>query len=492
MTAGIWDLVAKGEQDVYINENPDITMFKMIYKRYTNFSTEIIPQRFSSNSPTFGDKVSATISRAGDLVKQIFLIVDLPAISPILENGEISTLHKMAWSKNIGFVLIKSIEAELGGDLIDKHYGEWLYIYYELTNNKTNFNQMIGNIAELTEFTNGKDAYRLYIPLQFWFNKVAGSALPLCNLQYTNFKINLEINDLSKCLIYGPQYYIDLDIDLVHYETGELLVQNIDNVYAYGLFFSFDIITKRLYYNRITNNSFLAPSLTETDLVKYYISGNTSYFKINPLQGRKEQIVRYPTMNPINLKDCFLLVEYIFLDGDERAKFINSNHQYLIEQIQYSGEKVITTTNSRIKLGFTNLCSEILWVSQYKYFQTIRNNEFFRYDSITNEKLIKNQTLMFNGKERVSLRDSDYFDMLQVFQNHSAVPNSEINLYSLCLYPEIYQPSGSTNLSQIDNIDLLLNLDKNVSTQNPISLRAYAKSYNILKIENGISGLLWI
>jgi len=495
MTGGLIQLVAYGVQDIFLTKDPQITYFKTVYRRHTNFSTEMIPQHFSSE-PNFGDKVSATLSRAGDLVRKIYLVIELPPVPKLLENSIVSDKLKFGWVKYIGYAIIKSIEVELGGQSIDKHYSEWMYIWHELVGPKNRgFDKMVGNVPLLTDYTNSKDSYKLYIPLQFWFCRVTGLAIPLVNLQYNEMKINLELNEARKCYISSPKNYIVIDNDIVHFKQFEFIEQNVDGVVATGKFIYYDMLTRRLYYNRISKNTFLAAAdgTSETVYNKYIITGTTTDFTTIPTRGYSEKTSRFPRITNFNLKECYLLVEYIYLDKDERVKFSQSTHEYLIEQIQFSGEKLIESTNVRIRLGFNHPCKEFIWVGQLNYLIDLRNNDIFNftnsYKSGTN--IISKQTIQFNGHERVSLRSSDYFDKIQVYQNHSHSPQQGINVYSFCLYPELYQPSGPCNMSKIDNIDLQLTMDSTIKLDTSAKLRMYGVVNNVLRISNGLSGLVF-
>ena len=136
MTGGLIQLVAYGVQDIFLTKDPQITYFKVVYRRHTNFSTELIPQRFITK-PDFGMKVSSVLPKSGDLIRKLYIVVELPPISHFIENGVESEKLKIAWVQNIGYVLIKSVEIEIGGQVIDKQYGEWLYIWNELTGDKS-------------------------------------------------------------------------------------------------------------------------------------------------------------------------------------------------------------------------------------------------------------------------------------------------------------------------------------------------------------------
>jgi len=525
MTGGLIQLVAYGTQDLFLTQDPQITFFKVVYRRHTNFSLEVIPQNFL-HRPDFGKRVTCVLSRNGDIIRKIHVVVDLPVIPQFKdENHNIDAISKFAWVRRIGYAIIKTVEIEIGGELIDRQYGDWLNIWHELTiPNRKNLDKIIGDIQELTNFSNGKKSYRLMIPLQFWFNRIAGLALPIVSLQYNHIKINLELNNFSNCFIISPTHTINIDNDFVNFEQNEYIIQTVDGVTSLAKFIYFDIINRVLYLSRITDNGFL--SLTETnpdkikedqqqkDLLyatdlsgnlingKYLIIGLKSEFRAMPRINSIERLYTNKTINFKNivLKNCFLLVEYGFLDDEERIRFSQARHEYLIEQIFYNGEEVIDGLHQSFKLGFTQACKELIWVSQLDLALNTRNNDLFNYtDSliksengeVTGNNIITNETLLFNGHERLSMRDSDYFSKIQIYQNHRHNASEGINVYAFAIHPENHQPSGIANLSRIDNVNLKTSVIPEINFNNTAKLRVYGIMYNILRIANGISGLIF-
>ena len=131
MGGGLMQLVAYGAQDVYLSGNPQITFFKTVYRRHTNFSMESINQTF--NAPLqFGKKSNCSIARNGDLLADMYLEITLPAIKQVQTTDGVDSTY-VSWTDGIGNALIKSVSIEIGGQEIDKHYGQWLDIWNELT-----------------------------------------------------------------------------------------------------------------------------------------------------------------------------------------------------------------------------------------------------------------------------------------------------------------------------------------------------------------------
>ena len=186
MGGGLMQLVAYGAQDIYLTGNPQITFFKVVYRRHTNFSMESIEQVFNGTAD-FGKRVTCTVSRNGDLISRVYLQATLPSVESTCSS------QFFRWVNFIGHVLIRSVEVEIGGQRIDKHYGDWLTIWNELTippGLKSGYDNMVGNTAHLTGTgLQSTDATTLYIPFQFWFCRNPGLALPLIALQYHEVKI---------------------------------------------------------------------------------------------------------------------------------------------------------------------------------------------------------------------------------------------------------------------------------------------------------------
>jgi hypothetical protein len=158
-----------------------VTFFKVVYRRYTNFAIESVQQTFNG-TVDFGRKVSTTISRNGDLIGRTYLQVTLP---------QLTGSGTQAWTRRVGETLIDYVEVEIGGQVIDRQYGQWLTIWQELTQTAEQadgYNVMIGNTTDLTTAAGTvgpAGGTVLYVPLQFWFCTNPGLALPLIALQLT-------------------------------------------------------------------------------------------------------------------------------------------------------------------------------------------------------------------------------------------------------------------------------------------------------------------
>jgi hypothetical protein len=510
MTGGTIQLAAIGAQDKFLTQDPQITFFKVVYRRHTNFSIEAIPQ-FFTHTPEFGKKVSCIVSRNGDLIGKIYLVVTLPKIQKFLVNGNEDKITKFAWIRKVGFGIIKNLEVEIGGQSIDKQYGEWLNIWFELLGPKSKgFDKMIGDIDTLRQFSNGKDEYTLYVPLQFWFCRASGLALPLISLQYSEVKINLELQDVDKCYLINPTHYISMNLDLVNFKQYEYIEQNVDNVIASGLFDHYDPILKRMYYMKISSNRFKSitldnPTVSEIDSAlinslntKYVIRGITSKFIAMP-QINTGPITHSYTLATVSLKKCFLLIDYIYIDEEERQRVAQGKHEYLIDTVDFIAERTVESANRLLRLDIIHPTKLLVWVVQLSYLLGTTVNDHFNYtDSYiyennkqTGGSIILNETLLLNGKERIDLRSSRYFTEVQPYQHFRYSPTAGINVYSFSLYPTQVQPSGTCNMSQIDNVSVQINLNFVITVLNTAKFKAYGLNYNILRIANGLGGLVF-
>lgn len=525
MSGGLIQLVAYGAQDLFLTSDPQITFFKIVYRRHTNFTLEVIPQDFI-HTPDFGKRVTCVLSRNGDLIKDIHVSIQLPTIPQFINDmNEIDVISKFAWVRRIGYAIIGSVEMEIGGELIDRQYGDWLNIWYDLTESKyKNLDKMLGDVKELTNFTNGKQSYQLFVPLQFWFNRIPGLALPIVSLQYNHIKINLQLNDFDNCYIVTPSNTFGLDNDFVNFIQYEFIQQTANNSTSLAKFVYFDILTRTMYLARVSDNGFQSLTVTNPDAIateaqqkallyakdpagnlinaQYLITGLTSGFQAMPTINATEIAYTNTTVDfsSINLTNCFLLVNYVFLDDDERIRFSQARHEYLIDQIFYNGAETINGLQQSYTIGFTQPCKEIVWVSQLNLSLNNRNNDIFNYtDSLITDangnyigkNIILQETILFNGHERISLRSSDYFSKIQPYQHHTHNPQTGINVYSFALSPEKHQPSGSANLSKIDNATLRIIVGPLITFNFTAQLRIYGVAYNILRIANGISGIVF-
>ena len=572
MGGGLMQLVAYGAQDVYLTGNPQITFWKVTYRRYTNFAMESIEQTFNGQAD-FGRRVTCTISRNGDLAYRTYLQVTLPEINqqmlpanvqsePVAKSfggkggdGAAGSTNKgfeygvfARWLDFPGEQMISMVEVEIGGQRIDRQYGDWMHIWNQLTltaEQQRGYYKMVGNTTQLTFITdpsfaavdgpcattaptqvcaprNALPETTLYVPFQFWYCRNPGLALPLIALQYHEIKINLDLRPIDECL-----------------------------------------------------------------------------WAVSSLSCGKKTATKVATAYQQSLVAASLYVDYVFLDTDERRRMAQNPHEYLIEQLQFTGDESVGSSSNKIKLNFNHPCKELIWVVQpdanvdycaslicgthlfnvlgaqpFNYTDAIDvlpngvhafagpgsvegPNAFITAsglfeqagatDAVTfpgwvytspnfdhsapgaldatasappggdfdfqsavsdagtfvltetsldmhcwGENPVVTAKLQLNGQDRFSEREGTYFDLVQPYQHHTRSPDTGINVYSFALRPEEHQPSGTCNFSRIDNATLQLVLSNaTVGGTNTAKVRVYATNYNVLRIMSGMGGLAY-
>jgi len=489
MTIGNIALQYVGKENIYLTSDPQITFFKTVYKRYTNFSIEPIIQYFKT-TPDFNRRCTVNIGKNGDLLSKIYLYIELPTIKSDLDN------LKFKWVNKIGLAIINFIEIDINGNIVDRHYGDWINIWNELTigiGHKKSYNKLIGNTLELNSYTNTKNNSFLYIPLSFWFCLDTSLSLPLISLYNSDIKIHVDFNDINACYKISPSLYLQVIDNYCIYDKGELFYQIYQNNKIIGEFINFDPIKKLLYYNPKKNTFIIPINDNEQQNLKLIGSKSNYIMKINI----NSSIVHKYYNNIPTMVTSYLLVDYIYLDNFERTQFLNNNHEYLIQVIQTLTEKTINSIYNTYKLPLFNSIKLLIW--RTLLVSNKLNNNYFDYNNTYNNDLIKNNNnklivnnlLVFNSINRMDLNNIKYYTILQYYQNQLINNDTGIYLYSFSLNPILLQPSGSMNFSKIDDAYIQLTMNNCVNYQNPILIKAYAIQLNLFKISNGIGGLVY-
>jgi hypothetical protein len=491
MGLGLLLLVSVGKENIYLSTQPEITYFKIAYKRYTNFSTETVAQYFM-NSPDFGRHVTVNISKNADLLNKIYIYVNLPDI--IRSNSKLlpPDIKTFAWVKKIGLAIIKYVDLEIGGILVERNFNDWLNIWYELTTTqgkKDAYNKMIGNIDILTNYTNGKKSYGLNIPLNFWFCQDSGLALPLVAMIHNDIKLQIEFNDFNSVFNESPTNYITVVEPFCLFKKGELIKQNVNGILAIGEFIYFDIVNQFIYYNKLDGNFLVPINLNDQN---YAIIGSITLFVTNIVPSSLVVIDEpYFRFNTPSILEAYLLVNYIYLDNEERFAFLNKSHEYLIPIVSNISKVTHSYTNSSFKIPFTNPNKIIFWMAQLN--SNININDIFNYTlypiSEKHENIIEQNTILINSIPRMEPNSVEFYTNLQIYLNNFVSSSPGINMFSFSLNPNDYQPSGSLNFSQIDDAYIQIKVNKNISYNKSITTGCYGLQNNIFKVSNGLGGL---
>jgi hypothetical protein len=592
MTGGLMNIISYGANDLYLTGSPQITFFKVMYRRYTNFAIESM--EFVINDLGFNNLSHIEIPKTGDLIREMYLQIDIPSVSflksdigleneniikqtkyetnyntvlnfmnlnvgayrianegklaentiPIAMVGNIMNMVeqypnyellissyeslieeyynatanpifissfsniyeiassikidleksisytkdqimciinnalntsqkvqvyfydemynynntykeqtsdnlKFAWVEKLGHAILEYIDIYIGGQKIDRHFGEWIDIWYELTKSKFQeqmYYKMIGNVSSMTSYNrNAKPSYTLKIPLRFWFCKIPGLAFPIIALQFDSFNIDIKLRTIEDC----------------------------------------------------------------------------SYIEHNPLVDTAVSITDLWEDKGYSLKGK-LLIDYVFLDMTERRRMAMSAHEYLIERIQDMVIYDINDEKQSITLDFNNPCKSFVWITQK---QAYTNNSTGWYKSFwcqyglhmingSNATTFDDPTLSssfeLNGHDRFTTFEGRFYNYAQTEHNTSTPPDG-VNVMNIALYPEEHQPSSSCNLSKIASPVLNLFIDKDMFTytmadidpniivgsdddvmkSTSVKIMIFAISYNVLRIIGGLGALAY-
>lgn len=531
MGGGIAQLASYGLADVYLTGSPQVTFWKLVYRRHTLFAMESVQQTLDGTAD-FGRKSTCQISRNGDLVGPVWLEASLPdllayditptpadgnsvdatsaavglhkdpagnywqslaagvyadpvafyeaatgayhgaatltnagtqhavteyttatslygsaaghtAATVTYGGGELATWpylcragasvpytfttpsHNLRWANSIGHALLASVEIEIGGSRIDKHYGEWLDIWSELSEKeekRAGLWEMVGKYEEAAYDagpTRAQSRARTYyIPLKFCFNTMPGLYLPLVALSYHQIKYNFEFRPYLECIKASVPV-----TKLTAKVGGDLLAMRACNVFA----------------------------------------------------------------------------DYVFLDAPERIRMSEIPHEYLITQLQFQGDEAVPapsdpngTRSRKYSLNFNHPVRELVWVyvAKQNYEQDAQaGNNWFKYGlpGDATAEVFDECRLVINGHDRFTPRSAPYFRLIQPYEHHTRCPSKRVHCYSFSLLsPEDWQPSGQANFSRFDAAQMHFTLNQAL----PVGrMKIFAYSFNILRIASGLGGL---
>jgi len=431
MTAGLIQLISKGVIDSFLTDMPEITFFKSVFHRYTNFAIELYESVFNG-STNFDSMNDCIINQYGDLVSDIILKIELPALNDkvVLNKTCVKGIcdcycdkcnksHKQtiySWANSIGHVMIDYIELYIGGKLIDRHYGEWFEIWTELTQTnekRPGYSEMIGK-KEPTNFTFNSftNKLTLYVPLNFWFCRNIGHALPLVSLFYEDVNIRIKWNSLKNCIVSNSPY-----------------------------------------------TSKQVSSFNATLLIDYVF--------LDIIE--REKFIRQPQMYAIEQLQYY---EYSYSKSVKNPKVDLSSFNHPIKELIWALQRSDINSTNDGSLG----------------------NDWYNYGPNKDRLNVKNTSndtfhsgkILLNGLERIKETKASYYRLVQPYKYHTRIPTNYLYVYSFSLKPEELQPTGSCNFSLFSNINLQL-----TGVQMPVDyvIKVWCTNINILLITGGMSGI---
>ena len=509
MGGGLMQLVAYGAQDIYLTGNPQITFFKVVYRRHTNFSMEAITQTLNgSTEGTAGQTATCTISRNGDLVSKVYVNYD----------GVDSTN---------GSALINEVELEIGGQRIDRHYKEWNELWNELS---TDESKAIGlkSMQRCIGTTNTSGAKLVQVPLNFWFCRNPGLALPLIALQYHEVKIKFTWGSVGGTLdepnpdVVCDYIYLDTDerrrFAQVSHEYLIEQVQKEDKTVGT----SGGSNTHKLNFNHPVKELIWTTSATdELSAVKLTLNGHDRFSERDQEYFTLRQPFDYHTAVPRqNLPSAARTTIALAGTGDivTGTGFIGS---VAADAITISGDgKIFTTANAASGKTFLTVATAAGFTNATIVGQTVMITVGGTVDgtkldshaagavlfgvvsamaadgvSITFEAApVDNSGVSLNANEVLDFTlhttDNLMFSVVKdsvLTEARTSKMKNKINVYSFALKPEEHQPSGTCNFSRIDNANLIMTHSADAGTD----VKVYAVNYNVLRIMSGMGGLAY-
>jgi hypothetical protein len=427
MSGSLVQLSAIGAQDAYLTLDPQITFFKQEPKRHTPFAIE--PYAVSiPGGATLGKPCTITVQRVADLVHKMWFKLTLPALNPD------NKYPGARYCDEVGFAVIDSIELKIGSHTIDKHYGHFLQAWNQLNcpEEKRFLDHLVGktggDVSKLEDLAT--QPQELWIPLEFWFNRTIGNALPIAGLQFHTVEIVVTLKSM-KDIVYSAGAGRDRDL------TASAL-QNAD----------------------------------------------------------------------INAE---MMCHYIYLDDQERNYFGTAPQEYVIDQLTYVTKQIPGSDapyTDTLLMTLNHPCKEFIWTITTN--AALAANEPFCLGALNKSYNYAGDPLIsanikFNELPRVKDMNATYYREIVPALHHTSIPRKNVYCYCFALDPESWKPSGSINLSRIDQVKLtftVVPLNKvhhpgrgvNATTGAPITtdggvINLYARVVNVFKVMSGMAGI---
>ena len=502
-SAALVQLMATGASDAsIIDPVKGATLWSMSVKPHTPFSMESVELVFNGVAD-FNKTATVDLVRSCDLMYSMHLQVTLPSIT-------INTAScGFSWARDFGHKMINNVFITVGSLQIDKHYGPWLAIWAQLTldsNKHSGYGRMVGDsnmtndaltrkmfgkctgfsnadfaAADTTKTTGGAGylpTTMLYVPLQFWFNRVPGLALPLVALQFHQVRLQFTFNDIGTL----NGVFTNSTTPAAVVSAGTNAATSISNIVA---------------------------------------ASKCGAFSSSALSG---------------LTSIRLFGTNINLGAPERTAFATNQQKYLIEQLQYSSGDNISSASQTVRLQLSHPVKFLAWTARPTVTSADADSHDFQIYSST-ETAALTPTLMgsgaastgavlsnalytgapnaltsaalvgapcgvsplslvglkFNSSDRFLSRDGSYFNLVQPYDHFPVIPrDAGIHVYSFALDPIRSQPTGSANFSRLDTVSMVLAPRCTASLgTNPLQFSYYALNLNTFVVSGGMGGIAW-
>ena len=508
MGGGLMQLVAYGAQDVYLTGNPQITFFKVVYRRHTNFSMETIQQTINGASTTGASKTSGTvtISRNGDLVHKLYVTSSAKGIT----NGS---------------EIVNEVDLEIGGQRIDKHTAEWMQVWNELTTPESKaigLKAMIGDVGSST--TTGVD--EVHIPLQFWFCRNPGLALPLIALQYHEVKLKCTWGIGTTGVGIGAAAPVQLWADYIYLDTDErrrfaqisheYLIEQLQitpvGTSTGKVQLNFNHPVKELIWTDTTNGTGAKTKLTLNGHDRF-AEQKPEYFQLRQPYDHHTAVPQQniPALTNVNNNSVFTVfgdalyvpqatgdacgtaTDIRYENGADTSLLINCTAEQTVAVDDVFAIKIVrqnvtgdfVATGLDALVGDTYFCVATAAVTcAAATVATITIDAAPR--TLAKDGVVSTLTDMLDSDTGQTVSSLAVSVSKITTQSRTSKLTRKINCYSFSLKPEEHQPSGTCNFSRIDNANLIT-----TATTQPTIGTIFAVNYNVLRIMSGMGGLAY-
>jgi hypothetical protein len=480
MPQSILQLVSWGTQDATLTANPTVSFWKSLHKRYSQFALDTYEQTFSGQ-PDWNKRAICNISRLADLLWKTYVQVDIPDVT-INASSTSEKATGFRWLDYLGHILLREIEVHIGGTMVDRHYGLWLHVWNEMTQSAghhAGYMNMIGNTPDLTTmryiYKDASGNYhsndgpvnnsyitvkgkRLYIPLQFWFCRHTGAALPLVALQFHDVRIHCNFAYATDCYWAGTRDDMTSPTSKWTTDMGAVRVGSLTNASMLCTYVNLDAEERKRFATK------------------------PHEYLIDQLQGPNEEATSQSTFK----------MRLTLNHPVKSLYFLVRKEQNLEDSAETFGKQHFNFTDD----NESGAMSDITGGAAGGGYQSMIMNAFYG----KGENPIQSAKLQLNNQDRTIDHDGRYYNLVQPYQCHTNTPSKGVNVYSFALQPESFQPNGSCNFSRIDNTQFVMKLtdktvkyvqDNGVMVHSSCLISNFAVNINSLKIVGGMGGVTW-
>jgi len=559
MPGGLIQIVAYGAQDLFLTGIPEITHFKYIYKRYTNFAMEFLELPFNGTK-NFGEIITCPIPKNGDLINSTILKIELPKVK----------LEKTTTNTDLVSSTLSELNESESNIINFNNFMKYIYESIYIANNGiNNSNETFTNInSSITSYLNSNKNFILLknkvsndvkqaFDIETHLTTISGKSnsneiekknyleiviesyiersknfLNIFQNDYSTKKKNYDttlLNNYKFCWIKDLGWNI---VNYVELQIGGVIIDKQYSTWLYLWYELFENILKKNDYNKFfskNSNAYTFDSYEKENIslyipLKFFFNRHIGLSL--PIVSIRNQEISFKLKlenlnnliytdysgsdinNLITLSNINLLVNYIYLDQDERSKFAQSSHEYLIEQVNKLTFNKLKANELNLDLNLNHPTKYYTWtvqkksdVENYKFYNDYTGNLTYtvtdNYPQISNNKnnTVKQAQLELNGVDRTSNYEGSFYNYVTSYEANINTPADGINFYTFSLNPKDIQPSGSCNFSRLNRKTIKLSFTdeflSRFSSTEYILINFISVNYNILKFDKGLCKLVF-